>query len=169
VRSRPPPAGITSARVRRLYDYWESRRAGREALSRADLDPADIKPILPYILLGEFLSSPFDVRYRLVGTAVVEAYGNDFMGRNLRSLNVTTGLDQWLAHYARLASEKQPLYGRYRGVIGADLIRFVEYGVFPVSSRGDIVDQFIELEDWSETWGISFASMANSVWSFEPL
>jgi hypothetical protein len=164
----PPPPEIGSRRVRQLYEYWEAKRGGRLAPRRADIDPGEIRGLLPYLLIGEFLSSPFDVRYRLVGTAVVEAYGHEFMGRNLRDMPVTTGLERWLAHYNTVMKQRHPFYGRYRGEISPDFLRFVDYGVMPLSSDGAQVGQFIELEDWSEIRGISPGSYSQSTWTFEP-
>ncbi len=154
--------------MRLLYDYWEAKRAGRLAPGRAEIDPGEIKELLPYLLIGEFLSSPFDVRYRLVGTAVIEAYGHEFMGRNLRAMPVTTGLERWLAHYRNVMHQRHPLYGRYRGEIGPNFLRFVDYGVMPLSNDGIHVQNFVELEDWAEVRGISPGSYAQSTWSFEP-
>ena len=165
--SFPPPAETVSARIRTLYNYWDTKRAGRMMPHRSEIEPGDLKDLLPYLIVGELVRSPIDVRYRLVGTAVVEAYGHDFMGRHLRTMPVTTGLDRWLVHYRRLADEKRPLYGRYRGEIGPDLIRFVDYGVFPLSHNGVTVGQFIELEDWSQIRGISPANVESALWHFE--
>jgi PAS domain len=163
-----PPVGISSSRVHKLYEFWEDKRGGKLAPTRGDIDPSGIKDLLPFVLIGEFLHSPFDIRYRFVGTALVEAYGHDFMGHNLRAMPVTTGLDRWLAHYRRVFEEKHPFYGRYRGEIGPDLVRFVDQGAFPLSNDGTNIEQFLEIEDWSEIRGINPASMEHSVWSFEP-
>ncbi len=166
--SFPPPSEIESPRVRRLHLYWESRRLEGAMPRRADIDPGDIRELLPYVMITEILRSPFDVRYRLVGTAIVEAYGYDFTGRNLRSMPVLTGLERWLRHYRRAAEAGRPLYGRYHGKIAPDLTRVVDHGIFPLSKGGAGAAQFIELEDWSNVRGISPSSLAHSVWSYEP-
>jgi hypothetical protein len=169
VTSLEIPAAIVSPRVRLIHAYWESKRAGRWAPRRADIDPGEMKSLLPYVLIGEVLRSPFDVRYRLAGTAVVDAYGHDFTGRKLSAMPVTTGLEKWLAHYKRLVDEKRPQFGRYRGMIGSDFLRLVDSATLPLSMGGSDVEQFLALEDWSEIRGINPASVAHSTWNFEPL
>jgi hypothetical protein len=62
-----PPAGITSRLVLDFFAYWERIRARRTAPSWADVNPAAIKHLLPYLLVGEVQHEPFDLRYRLVG------------------------------------------------------------------------------------------------------
>ncbi|MEK9970708.1 MAG: PAS domain-containing protein [Ferrovibrio sp.] len=60
-------------RLRQAFDYWDGKRAGRPMPARADLDPAEIKPLLPYVVLLDVLRDaepgwPLDFRYRLLGT-----------------------------------------------------------------------------------------------------
>ena len=59
-------------------------RAGRVAPQWSDVQPGDIKSLLPYIMVVDVLKQPFDVRYRIVGTSVVEAFGYDFTRETLR-------------------------------------------------------------------------------------
>jgi hypothetical protein len=41
-----------AALVRQLHDYWQSKRGGRDVPDRSDIDPAEIIPLLPNILLS---------------------------------------------------------------------------------------------------------------------
>lgn len=73
---------LQSERLRELGDYWLARRGGRRMPSRADIDPVDIKPILPLLFLADVLpGSPLNFRYRLVGTLVTEVLGVNATGR----------------------------------------------------------------------------------------
>jgi hypothetical protein len=64
------------SRLRALYDYWDARRGGRAMPARADIDPAAIPGLLPYVFMyGAAPEGGYTVR--LVGEAVV-----DFVGRN---------------------------------------------------------------------------------------
>jgi len=101
-----------------LYAHWEDTRAGRRAPGRRDIDPGTLKPALPYLAIAELLGPPFDLRYRLVGTAVAEAAGADYMGKRFREIAVTTGFEAWLGHYERVIAEARPFYARYRGDFG---------------------------------------------------
>lgn len=61
--------------------YWQKKRQGRAMPSRGDLDPIEIPKLLPNLQLIDRVGSHF--RYRLVGTALVEAFGKDFTGQSL--------------------------------------------------------------------------------------
>lgn len=63
--------------LRRAYDYWLEKAAERGIPDRRDLDPGEIKDILPYLSILEIVGSGVDRhhRYRLVGTRVAEALG----------------------------------------------------------------------------------------------
>ena len=60
-------------RLRQAYDYWAAKRGSRPMPARRDIDPAEIKPLLPYLVLMDVLRDarpgwPLDFRYRLLGT-----------------------------------------------------------------------------------------------------
>ena len=73
-------------RVRQLRDYWESKQCGRIAPARADIDPSEIKSLLPYLIITDLFSDPLRVRIRLAGTTVCEAFGFNVAGRWLDEL-----------------------------------------------------------------------------------
>jgi len=65
-----------------LFDYWESKRGARAMPRRGDVDPLDMPAsLLPHLELIEFHEGR--LRYRLVGTAIVDAMGRDATGRFL--------------------------------------------------------------------------------------
>ncbi len=60
-------------RLRQAFAYWSAKCGARPMPGRADLDPAEIKPLLPYLVLMDVLRDakpgwPLDFRYRLIGT-----------------------------------------------------------------------------------------------------
>ena len=66
----------------RFYDYWVSLCGGRPMPSRKDIDPLQIPPkFLPNLMLIDVLHEPRRYRYRLIGTHVVTASGEDRTGR----------------------------------------------------------------------------------------
>jgi CheY-like chemotaxis protein len=70
-------------KLRRLYHYWLAKRGNLPWPDRHSIDPADLTDILPHLgiveVVGEGGARRF--RYRLIGTAIVEAYGRDSTGR----------------------------------------------------------------------------------------
>src|SRR5215468_7759400 len=74
-RSIPAKDILGSRRVAQLYEYWCGKRGARLMPARSDIDPGEIKPLLPYLLISELSDEPVRVRYRLAGARVVEAFG----------------------------------------------------------------------------------------------
>lgn len=72
-----------SARCQALSDYWWNLRAETpdSVPTRAMIDPGQIKPLLPYLLIHD-LATPGMSILRLVGTAIAERFGVDPTGRN---------------------------------------------------------------------------------------
>lgn len=68
-----------------LYIYWAACRGARAMPARADLDPVEMKPFLPHLMLFDVLGDRF--RYRLVGTQVVRDFGRDITGSFLGGNN----------------------------------------------------------------------------------
>ena len=162
-----PPSEIVSPLVREMFAYWQRKRAGEIAPRPRDIEPGEIKRLLPFISLSDVMREPFDLRFRLVGTGVVEACGYDFTGWRFRDLPVKTGMERWRAHYARVVNEKRPQFGRYRGDLGPDHRRYVDHGAFPLSDDGMQIIRIIEIEDWSEIRGASQLELP--IWQFFPL
>ena len=164
-----PPAEIASPLVRELFAYWQRKAAGRIGPMPREIEPGEIKRLLPYLAIADVIREPLDLRFRLVGTGIVEAVGDDFTGKRFSEMRVTTGRDIWLAHYARVVDQRGAFYGHYRGEIGPDSLRFVDHGAFPLSSDGETVDRIIEIEDWSGIRGVSLGKLETPIWKFEAL
>lgn len=79
-----PPVRLVSPLCRQFHDYWWSLHrpdAARSVPLRSAVDPACIKPVLPYILLHE-LAQPGKSMLRLVGTAITERLDFDPTGHD---------------------------------------------------------------------------------------
>jgi len=137
-------------RVRQLRDYWESKRHGRIVPARADIDPAEIKSLLPNLLIAEFFTDPLRVRFRLAGTRVCEAFGYNIAGRWLEELQLSADIAFWTAQYQRLIEAAAPIYGRTTGARGPVELFRSDWAMFPLSSDGQRIDQCLEIEDWSK-------------------
>src|SRR5262245_16471554 len=74
-------AELGSPRMVGLYDYWCSLRRGRAMPTRSDVDPTSIPQHLPNLMLVDVRHDPPSFRYRLIGTRVVDATGEDRTGR----------------------------------------------------------------------------------------
>ena len=66
-----------------LLAYWQHKRGQRAMPARADIEPADLKALLPNIFMVDVEYAPFRLRYRLVGSALVDILGHDIKGKYL--------------------------------------------------------------------------------------
>ena len=139
--------------IRRIWDYWNSRRGDRPLPGRHDIDPLNIpRDLLPGILLTEVLREPPWLRYSLVGTAQVALRGRDPTGQPVDGnyLGAHQGLpgDNVILNY-RIVIEKKtvvyvynPLPGPAPG--GSSLTQRIVRGngtvLMPLSNDGDSVD-----------------------------
>jgi hypothetical protein len=63
---------------RDLYAYWLSKRGSRTMPARGGVNPADFPLLLPYVILVERVGE--HLRYRLMGSAIVQAVGYGVTG-----------------------------------------------------------------------------------------
>ena len=134
--------------VRALNRWWDSARGAKDIPDRAQLDPADIKPLLPFILIAEVEADPFRVRYRLVGTRAVNHVGHDYTGGYLDSLWPAADVAPWVSAYRAAFETRTPQLGTAtdRLVVGGTFT--YEFGLFPLSRGGQAVAQFVAIEDY---------------------
>jgi hypothetical protein len=71
------PGRIQTPVLIRLYEYWAAKRRPDGLPTRRDIDPLDIPQLLPYLYLLEVEPGTERLRFRLVGTQVVEWFGRD--------------------------------------------------------------------------------------------
>jgi hypothetical protein len=145
----PDIAPIRSRLVHELHDYWDAKRAGRAMPRKSDIDPSEIKPLLPYVLLGEFAADPVRLRYRLVGTEVVTVYGVDFTGRWLDELDFGEQLTGgWPEQYRRVFDSGRPVYGSARLLATSGMEMTYEFGLFPLSQDGAAPTHCLDVNDY---------------------
>ncbi len=95
-------------------DYWETARRGRAMPQRRDIDPAELRPILAHLQITEVVGGGSRFRYRLVGTAIVEAFGAEFTGKFVDEL--VTGARDTFVHvcYRAVYASRRPAFVRSR-------------------------------------------------------
>ena len=97
--------------------YWIEKRGNRLMPSRRDIDPTQIpRKILPNLQIIDVVDGGARFRYRLLGTATVEAYGEDFTGRYPDEMFPPDLRDFIHNIYGQVCNSKAPLYLRNRYV-----------------------------------------------------
>lgn len=142
---RDEPTGLDlpalDGRLRDLVDYWRRLRGpDRAAPSRHDLNPADVQPLLPWIMLLDVADG--DYRYRLVGTGLDGLFGRPLTGSTLRQAWPQRLGQLWHQWMDRAAQEIQPVatsatLATRRGKLRLDQV------FLPVSNHPDRIDMLL--------------------------
>jgi hypothetical protein len=139
----------TSEKAKRLYEYWDSLRAGRKMPSRRDIDPTEIWSLLPNIHLSDWFTNPDRIRYRLAGTELVASIGREISNRWLAEFHTDpSDLDETLSLYRKVIAAGAPIFG---STIATNLrvgVDHFEWVLCPLADNGTDVTHFIGLEDY---------------------
>jgi hypothetical protein len=77
---------IQDSRLRRLYEYWLGKAAGRRFPSRRDVDPVDFAYVLGHVVLFDVMRDPLRFRVRVHGSEMAARAGYDLTGKFLDDL-----------------------------------------------------------------------------------
>lgn len=110
----PAPTQIANLpeSLRQMFAYWRGKLHGRSMPARSDLDPAEIKALLPYTILVDVVYADDgrpDFVYRLVGTREVEIRGNDPTGRRVAEAFHGPSAENAVGCYIQVVEAKAPL------------------------------------------------------------
>jgi hypothetical protein len=144
--SSPDVSIVQSQRIQKLNIYWLAKAKGKVP-SRSDIDPVDVRELLPNLMMIDMLGDPVRFRYRLVGTRVVQYTGFDFTGRCIDEM-VFQGRDFMEQCYRRMLAEKRPIFGHYAWLVRSRHFGQCEFGLFPLSDDGVTVNRGISIEDY---------------------
>lgn len=131
---------INDPRLKRLYDYWLSKKGDRQWPRRADIQPEEITDILPWVFLMERVGE--QLRYRLVGEKVREMYGAKLIGMFMDQVDYDHITAAYIGEYAR-AEKEGPVVKKWSFTKGDG--RHLEYEriILPLSSDGMTIDMFL--------------------------
>lgn len=139
-----------SAKIRKLADYWGKLRNARQFPSRFDIDPAEIKVLLPIVVLVEIHRDPLRIRYRLAGTKFVEAFGTETSGRWLHEVyDDQYEFNQTLNNFQRLLDQRAPVFGRTEDTFLPIGTSQFAWAIFPLSDDGETITHAMGIEDYT--------------------
>lgn len=143
---------LATPRLRDGYEYWNARRGPRPMPGRADLDPAEIKPLLPHVVLMDVVRNSaaltIDFRYRLIGTLVDDHSSGRFTGRLMSDIAHQRSPSRLWSNFEWVVAERQPKISRvpYAGPHN-DFLSVVDI-VMPLSQDGETVDMLFCVVDY---------------------
>lgn len=92
-------AAINDERLRRLADYWLAKRGDSVVARRADIDPTEMKWILPHIWLHDVDPETGRQRCRLAGEEVRAMYATNIIGKYVDEYLLSTNWAEIEAHF----------------------------------------------------------------------
>ena len=140
---------LKSEMIHALHRWWRNN-CRADIPDRSDFDPADFKRLLANILIADIEHAPFRVRYRVVGTRVVEATGFNITGRYLDELMPTEPEAPWLDLYEQCCKSRGPVIGSSPCTTTSGGLFTHEFGLFPLRKDGMSVDQVLSIEDYGD-------------------
>jgi hypothetical protein len=129
--------------LRDLYAYWLARRGDRIAPSRSAIRPEEITRMLPHIVLIDVVGDPARFRMRLVGTQVVQAFGQEVTGKFVDEIDQGAVGPAIIARARAIVAERRPDLHVWEYTKGDG--RHIKYErlILPLSSDGETVDQLL--------------------------
>jgi hypothetical protein len=119
------------------FAYWTQKRGSRSMPSKRDIDPIELPTkLLPNLQIIEVIDGGARFRYRLVGTASVDAFGSDYTGRYVDEMFADDRLNFIQSIYRTVYTTKTPLFSlnRYHTTKNIDLFAYRIY--MPLSENG---------------------------------
>lgn len=149
---------IESALIRGSFAYWQSKCQNGSIPGRSDINPSEILPILPNIIMVDFERNPFRVKYRLVGTRVVEMTGYEFTGRYLDEIAGRIVEGDFLECYQVASERKLPMMTRVTWRFESGASGVYDFCVLPLdddgrrATRALAVECYDNLERHADDW-----------------
>jgi hypothetical protein len=137
---------IESSQIRQLFLYWQGKCRDGRIPRRADIDPAEIPRLVPNILIVDVEYNPFRVRYRLVGTKVVQATGFEITGRYLDEIVLADDEGPFLESYQTACTTKAPILTRIKWHLDAETTGEYDACFLPLSEDGETVNKVLSME-----------------------
>ena len=100
---------------RQLYDYWLSCGEGNSLPTRADINPAHIPRLLPFITLIDVDDEIGRSRVRLAGNRLRDVYDREITGLHIDDLDLGSKRDYWMTAYRHTVLDGKPTQGIVRG------------------------------------------------------
>ena len=135
--------------LRFALDYWREKRGGRLAPTRGDIDPVDIAPLLPRVMLVDVSGDPVDFRFRLAGTGLFKIHGAELT--NKRALDLEPPAYGALMHrlYGEALARRAPV--AHRLLIECQTRRSAYMRIIlPLSEDNQVINRLVTVESYAD-------------------
>ena len=150
----PEPAtglDLTQPHTQAAYRYWAEKRGARRMPTPGDINPAEIRALLPHITVVEILEgSPVDYLYKIDGEAVRDAIGFTRTGHRLSEYRDRLGAAHIWLHdcYDKLRADRTPRSVRHALDYLSRSFHILEIVFLPLSRDGETVHRVLQCIDF---------------------
>ncbi|HEX9463878.1 MAG TPA: PAS domain-containing protein [Alphaproteobacteria bacterium] len=134
------PELFKSAVVRQAYEYWLGKCSGDRLPRRADVKPAEMRGMLPYVFLVDVTHAPLVFRYRLVGSRITDWAEREYTGRAVDERDYGPHWQRVFDMYASVVATRGPRRDIYTAPWVSREFYHYERVVAPLSNDGTIID-----------------------------
>jgi hypothetical protein len=149
-----------------LFTYWNELRKGRVAPKRFEIEPSSIAGYLPDTFILERIDK-VTTRFRLAGTRISEAFGEEFRGANFFEIFDTRDRAMLQNEIATIASQGAVGVMSIRAGNGSGLSTMFEAIVLPLTHTRGAIDRFlgsivpVEKPDWLGTVPLTYRKVVS--------
>lgn len=131
--------------LRALYSFWKTKAGARAAPTRQNLDVLDLKQWLPHIQLVDVIENCTDIRYRVIGTWIVDRYGQDDTGRTMTEIGMSDQIREVVNEFLASARTMTPqsIIRPFYDQDGVKEFSSAERLMLPLSTDGQTCDKVL--------------------------
>jgi hypothetical protein len=145
-----PLSEVKSAPIRGFDTYWRSKIKDARLPARVDVDPAEIVPLLPDIVLLDVEWEPFRCRVRLRGTRAEQFRPKDGAKYLDEGKIFDPGRrEDYIAEMKFVATGRRPAFARDWMTTRFGAVREIFAGIWPLATDGTHVDMLVVIEDFA--------------------
>ena len=146
-----PLAEVGSAPIKGFDAYWRGKTKDGGLPARDDIDPAEIVPLLPDIVLLNVEWEPFRCRVRLRGTRAEQFRPKDTSSKYLDEGTIFDPgrREDYVAEMKFVATSRRPAFAQDWMTTRFGAAREIFAGIWPLASDGIKVDMLVVIEDFA--------------------
>lgn len=128
------PDAFVHDELRDLLAYWRQRCEADRPMPRSRLDPMELAPFLPHLMVLEVPADGSEIRFRLAGQEIEERYGHSLRGRRLSETFPMVRRKDTSHQWAEIVDDARPKYRRGPMAFPEDRVFEAERLLLPLSS-----------------------------------
>lgn len=130
--------------IRHAVEYWRSVHPADGLPGRQHIDPVDIPALLPYIRLVDVIGKPPQFRIRLMGSAAVDFFEQDFTGCWFHEICAQFPGSESEAILLTVVRSKKPSWRSGPGrLFGKKNYENIERVILPLAANGRDIDMLL--------------------------